>query len=105
MRFVVGHHPTPRERPRFLCFRLGLFQPRLLPPSFFLLAFSACVLLATLGGGCDSLTTCTNLPGSFTCSLCPPGYRGDATRGCVDIDECVLPNACDALTHCTNLPG
>ncbi len=34
-------------------------------------------------GDCDPLTTCTNTPGAFTCSACPPGYTGDGATGCV----------------------
>jgi hypothetical protein len=36
---------------------------------------------ATNHGGCDALTSCTNLPGSFEC-----GYTGTGATGCVDID-------------------
>ena len=32
-------------------------------------------------GGCDLLTTCTNIPGSRTCSACPAGYNGTGATG------------------------
>ena len=41
-------------------------------------------------GGCDELTECINLEGSFTCSPCPDGYTGDGITGCVDLNECNL---------------
>ncbi len=57
-------------------------------------------------GGCDSLTTCTNIRGGRTCGACPIGYTGDGESGCSDIDECLTDNgACDALTTCTNVAG
>lgn len=31
---------------------------------------------------CDSLTTCTDGVGSYTCSACPAGYSGDGKAGC-----------------------
>jgi hypothetical protein len=37
-------------------------------------------------GGCDSLTACTNLPGSRACGPCPAGYLGDGTSGCVPVE-------------------
>jgi hypothetical protein len=39
----------------------------------------------TNNGGCDSLTTCTNLPGSNSCGACPAGYTGTGATGCVPI--------------------
>ena len=55
---------------------------------------------------CDSLTVCTNTPGSFSCGDCPAGYTGTGASGCSDIDECLTNNGgCDPLTDCTNTPG
>eukprot|EP00854_Cymbomonas_tetramitiformis_P018334 gene18334-biopygen18921 len=63
---------------------------------------------------CDLLTTCTNLPGGFECSLCPHGYweapgsweGGDATS-CMDVDDCVEPtlDSCGLRTLCINAQG
>jgi Calcium-binding EGF domain len=56
--------------------------------------------------GCDPLTTCTNLPGSFSCGACPAGYIGDGKAGCQDIDECAASaSPCGAGQVCTNQPG
>src|SRR3954468_7392782 len=38
---------------------------------------------AVANGGCDSLTTCSNVPGTRTCGACPPAYDGDGASGCV----------------------
>ncbi len=35
-----------------------------------------------LGQPCDTLTNCTNLPGSFNCTPCPTGYTGNGIDGC-----------------------
>jgi hypothetical protein len=71
--------------------------------------FDVCVDInecLTNNGGCDPLTTCTNLPGSRECGPCPSGYFGNGETGCTDIDECATNNgACDPLTSCTNTPG
>jgi len=32
---------------------------------------------------CDKLTKCTNTKGSYLCSPCPTGYKGDGKTGCV----------------------
>lgn len=46
--------------------------------------FAECL---TNNGGCDSLTTCTNLPGvNVACSACPHGFSGTGATGCVDIN-------------------
>ncbi len=59
-----------------------------------------------LNHACDSLTTCTNTPGSFVCGPCPQGYRGTGAMSCVDIDECADGSArCSALVACSNTPG
>jgi hypothetical protein len=55
---------------------------------------------------CDLLTSCTNAPGSFSCSACPRGYTGDGRSGCQDIDECATDNGgCGPGVDCMNLPG
>ena len=61
---------------------------------------------ATNNGGCDALTTCTNIAGSFFCGACPSGYSGTGASGCTDVNECATNNGgCDALATCTNTPG
>ncbi len=53
---------------------------------------------------CDVHATCTNTPGSYTCS-CKPGWTGDG-KTCTDVDECRTgAAACDAHATCTNTPG
>jgi hypothetical protein len=55
---------------------------------------------------CDPLTTCTNLPGSFSCGPCPAGYRGTGATSCTDIDECAeQPDLCSPLVACSNTQG
>jgi hypothetical protein len=55
---------------------------------------------------CDPLTTCTNLPGSFSCGPCPAGYRGTGESSCTDIDECAeQPELCSPLVACSNTQG
>jgi hypothetical protein len=55
---------------------------------------------------CDPLTDCTNSPGGFTCSSCPPGYKGSGRAGCEDIDECATDHGgCDPLIECANTVG
>jgi len=50
---------------------------------------------------------CINLPGSFKCGPCPPGYSGNG-RVCRDIDECSTNNggcSTSPLVECINTPG
>ncbi|XP_019614738.1 PREDICTED: sushi, nidogen and EGF-like domain-containing protein 1 [Branchiostoma belcheri] len=57
---------------------------------------------ATDNGGCAE--TCTNVPGSYTCS-CRQGYVLMPDKlGCEDTDECATDNGGCAQT-CTNVPG
>lgn len=47
---------------------------------------------------------CINLPGSFRCGPCPPGYTGNG-HYCTDIDECQINNGGCSLSprvQCTN---
>ncbi|XP_013116992.2 cubilin homolog [Stomoxys calcitrans] len=50
---------------------------------------------------------CINLPGSFKCGPCPPGYTGNGMT-CLDIDECVTNNGGCSLqpkVRCINTEG
>ncbi|XP_017135474.1 cubilin homolog isoform X2 [Drosophila miranda] len=50
---------------------------------------------------------CINLPGSYRCGACPPGYTGDG-RLCRDIDECTVANGGCSLrprVTCINTEG
>ncbi|XP_076437271.1 cubilin-like isoform X2 [Babylonia areolata] len=55
----------------------------------------------------DPPVQCINLPGSFTCGACPPGYTGNGFR-CNDINECEVNNGgCSLLPRvdCINTRG
>ncbi|MBU1413823.1 DUF4215 domain-containing protein, partial [Myxococcota bacterium] len=53
---------------------------------------------------CDLYATCTNLPGTFSCT-CNPGFSGDGVN-CADIDECTAgTDNCHADATCTNTFG
>jgi cysteine-rich repeat protein len=53
---------------------------------------------------CDANATCSNTPGSFSCT-CNAGYTGDGVT-CTDVDECTLmTDNCDANAACSNTPG
>ncbi|APR88630.1 microneme protein 4 [Minicystis rosea] len=53
---------------------------------------------------CSPRATCTNTPGSYTCT-CDPGYMGDG-KTCTDVDECANGTAmCASGMVCVNIPG
>ncbi|KAF7287446.1 hypothetical protein GWI33_001415 [Rhynchophorus ferrugineus] len=55
----------------------------------------------------NPLVMCTNVPGSFMCQHCPPGYTGNGYY-CADINECeILNGGCSVApqVECINTPG
>ncbi|XP_073985355.1 cubilin-like isoform X1 [Rhodnius prolixus] len=55
----------------------------------------------------DPPVSCVNLPGSFDCEGCPPGYSGNGYH-CADIDECLINNGgCSSQpqVQCINTRG
>jgi hypothetical protein len=88
---------------------LALAGAQLPCPSGYERVGEACIDIdecAGLNHACDSLTTCTNTPGSFSCGACPQGYRGTGATSCVDVDECSEGSAnCSPLVACSNTPG
>jgi len=62
---------------------------------------------ATNGGGCDTIASCSNSVGSFSCT-CPIGYSGSGLGlgGCVDVNECATSNGgCNTNAQCSNIAG
>lgn len=55
-------------------------------------------------GRCGQNALCTNLPGTFACH-CPPGYSGNPSVQCNDIDECSKHSSCGIGAICINQPG
>lgn len=55
----------------------------------------------TDNGGCDSLTTCIDIPGSSQCGPCPAGYMGSGSTVCIPMTSCDTNNGgCDPRTVC-----
>ncbi|MBL8939618.1 MAG: hypothetical protein JNM69_33970 [Archangium sp.] len=55
-------------------------------------------------GGCDVTATCSNTPGSRTCT-CPSGSTGNGVT-CSDVNECLTNNGgCSVNATCTNTIG
>ncbi|UYV71427.1 dp [Cordylochernes scorpioides] len=54
---------------------------------------------------CVENAECCNLPGHYNCK-CKPGFTGNATVSCVDVNECeVDPDCCGKGAICNNVPG
>ncbi|XP_050497170.1 cubilin-like [Diabrotica virgifera virgifera] len=56
---------------------------------------------------CAPNVECVNVPGSFYCGHCPPGFTGNGYH-CTDIDECVTNNggcSMNPLVLCLNTHG
>ncbi|HMI93067.1 MAG TPA: hypothetical protein VK509_16970, partial [Polyangiales bacterium] len=61
---------------------------------------------ATDNGGCDPLTACSQSGGVVSCGSCPPGFTGNGSTGCVDVDECALgTHDCAATATCSDHDG
>lgn len=58
----------------------------------------------TLAALCADNAECCNLPGHFVCK-CKPGFTGNATDTCTDVDECLDPGSCGRGAVCENSPG
>ncbi|XP_046860193.1 fibrillin-1-like [Xenia sp. Carnegie-2017] len=53
---------------------------------------------------CSIYANCTNLPGSYNCHGCDPGFTGDGIN-CNDIDECEELRPCSINAMCNNTFG
>ncbi len=54
---------------------------------------------------CALNATCSNTIGSYLCQ-CLPGFRGDGSKNCTNIDECQEnPDICDESATCTDTQG
>ena len=54
---------------------------------------------------CGSNTVCNGTSGERVCA-CAPGFSGDPSSGCTDVDECQDATSCDsASSRCQNAPG
>ncbi|KAK3717881.1 hypothetical protein QZH41_014881 [Actinostola sp. cb2023] len=58
---------------------------------------------------CSQHSLCTNTPGSYRCSPCPPGYTGDPQIACIFLDYCNInkprSNPCSLYAECIPLKG
>lgn len=91
---------------------LFFFLAKILPIA---MCTNRCILILCSPANCapDSCTAAANFCGAnsvcnstttpATCR-CLPGYTGNATIGCTDIDEC-SSNPCSSSTTCVNTPG
>lgn len=55
-------------------------------------------------GLCGVNAHCHNKDGGFECS-CPPGFSGDPSRQCFDVNECSRHHACGENAICQNSQG
>lgn len=60
--------------------------------------------IPSLAALCGENAECCNLPGHFVCR-CMPGFTGNATESCTDINECLEENICGRNAVCENVPG